>query len=335
MKIKKLKKNDLYSFFKYLKKNFKSNHIFYKSNELFDWQYLSKNDYNFYIFKVKSNIKAVQGYIPTSRYDKKLKDDTIFLSIWSSSEVSAGTKLFYHFIKKNKCNLLVGLGSSRESFLFQKMLDFNCGYMDHYFLTNSERHKKLISPKSFSNWKSNLIVKNFKEIVSKKEIMKIDNNIFKEQYPKKTNQYILNRYFKHQFYKYNIYEVQRDQKTIAVFVTRICEFNKKTAIRIVDFFGKNHNFHHGKYLFRHLLQKNNSEFLDIYSYGIPKMNLARSGLDNVEKYKKNNIIIPNYFEPFVKKNIKLPYAFKTSEKIKKKVRFFKADSDLDRPNILR
>jgi hypothetical protein len=335
MQIKRLKKNDLNLLFKYLKKNFKSNHIFYKSNKLFDWQYLSKNDYNFYTLKIEKNIKAVQGYIPTSRYDKKLKNDTIFLSLWSSSGVSTGTKLFYYFIKKNKCNLLVGLGSSRESFLFQKMLNFNCGYMDHYFLTNSQGHKKLISPVSFSNWKSSLIVKNFSEIISKNQIMKIDDHIFKAQYPKKTNQYVLNRYFKHQFYKYNIYEIQSDKKTIAVFVTRICKFDKKTAIRIVDFFGKNQDFHHGKYLFRYLLKKNNSEFLDIYSYGIPKLNLAKSGLDNVEKYKKDKIIIPNYFEPFLKKNIKLAYAFKTSKKMEKKVRFFKADSDLDRPNILK
>ena len=335
MEIKRLKKNDLNLLFKFLKKNFKSSHIFYKSNKLFDWQYLSKNDYNFYTLKIEKNIKAVQGYIPTSRYDKKLKNDTIFLSMWSSSAVSAGTKLFYYFIKKNKYNLLVGLGSSRESFLFQKMVNFNCGHMDHYFLTNSQGHKKLISPANFSNWKSSLIVKNFREIVTKNEIMKIDHYIFKAQYPKKTNQYILNRYFKHPFYKYNIYKIMSNKKTIAIFVTRICKFNKKTAIRIVDYFGKNQDFHHGKYLFRYLLQKNNSEFLDIYSYGIPKLNLAKSGLDNVEKYKKDKIIIPNYFEPFLKENIKIPYAFKTSKKMEKKVRFFKADSDQDRPNILR
>ena len=335
MQIKRLEKNNTNLLFKYLKNNFKSDHIFYKSNKLFDWQYLSKNDYNFYTLQIKNNIKAVQGYIPTSRYDKKLKNDTIFLSVWSSSEVSTGSKLFYYFIKKNKCNLLVGLGSSKESFLFQKLLNFNCGYMDHYFLTNSKGYKKLISPTNFSNWKSNLIINNFKEIFIENEIMKIDHNIFKFQYPKKTNKYILNRYFKHPFYEYNIYKIESNKKTIAIFVTRICKFNKKTAIRIVDFFGKIQNFHHGKYLFRHLLKKNNSEFIDIYSYGIPKLNLAKSGLDNVEKYKKNKIIIPNYFEPFLKENVKLPYAFKASKKIEKKVRFFKGDSDLDRPNILK
>ena len=264
MQIKRLEKNNTNLLFKYLKNNFKSDHIFYKSNKLFDWQYLSKNDYNFYTLQIKNNIKAVQGYIPTSRYDKKL-----------------------------------------------------------------------ISPTNFSNWKSNLIINNFKEIFIENEIMKIDHNIFKFQYPKKTNKYILNRYFKHPFYEYNIYKIESNKKTIAIFVTRICKFNKKTAIRIVDFFGKIQNFHHGKYLFRHLLKKNNSEFIDIYSYGIPKLNLAKSGLDNVEKYKKNKIIIPNYFEPFLKENVKLPYAFKASKKIEKKVRFFKGDSDLDRPNILK
>ena len=332
MKIKRLKKNDLYLLLKYLKKNFKKSHIFYKSNKLFDWQYLSKNDYNFYILKVKRNIKAVQGYISTSRYDETIKNDTIFLSIWSSSEISAGSKLFFSFMKKIKYSLLVGLGSTKESFLFQKMLKFKCGYMDHFFLTSNSKSKLMIFPSNFTNMKKIKINKNFKRLNSVEQIAKIDENIFKNQYPKKSKKYLVNRYFLHPFYKYHLYEILDGKKSLALFVLRICKYKKKSAIRIVDFIGEKHSFEYGKFLFRYLLKKFQAEYIDIYSYGIPKKILEKSGLENISKYSYKKIIVPNYFEPFVRKNVKLAYALKYKLEIRNKIKLFKGDSDLDRPN---
>ena len=335
MIIVKLKKNNRELLINYLKKNFKKKHILYNSKKLFNWQYQSKKDYNFYVIKEKNKIKAAQGFIPTNRYDKNLKDDTIFMSIWSSSKISLGSKLFFNFIEKIKFNLLVGLGSSRESFLFQKMLNFNCGYMDHYFLASKLKQKLILSPSNFSNTKSESIIKNFKKLNNEKKLLEISNDIFKNQYPRKSKVYFLNRYLKHPFYKYHLYKINEKKKTLALFVFRICKYQNSSAIRIVDFVGEKNFFKNGKYLFRYLLKKYNSEFIDIYSYGIPKKILEKSGLENIKKYTNKKVIVPNYFEPFLQKNIKLPYAFKSSREIKNKVKLFKGDSDLDRPNFIK
>ena len=83
-----------------------------------------------------------------------------------------------------KFNLLVGLGSSNESFLFQKMLKFNCGYRNTIFGRKS-KIKKIDFSKNFTNQKSVKIIKNFKKITNIKQINKIDKNIFTHQYPRK------------------------------------------------------------------------------------------------------------------------------------------------------
>ena len=44
------------------------------------------------------------------------------------------------------------------------------------------------------------------------------------------------------------------------------------------------------------------------------------------------MIIPEYFEPFVRSNIDLMYGYKTSVKYPP-VRIFKADGDRDRPTL--
>ena len=59
--------------------------------------------------------------------------------------------------------------------------------------------------------------------------------------------------------------------------------------------------------------------------------MLKSGL--VKNSFKNETIIPNYFEPFVKKNINLGWAIKTNKV--KITPMFKGDCDQDRPSLLR
>ena len=60
---------------------------------------------------------------------------------------------------------------------------------------------------------------------------------------------------------------------------------------------------------------------------VSKKKIISSGF-KIKKITKK-IIIPNYFKPFVQKNIKLRYAFYPSSE---KMIFFKGDCDQDRPN---
>lgn len=334
MIIKKLKKNNLFKFFFFLNKFYKKRHIFFSSKKIFNWQYKNNKNYNFYYLNIKKKITAIQGYIPLDRFDKDLKNDTVFLSLWSSSTVTAGSKLFLKFLKKINYKLIAGLGGTEQSFLFQKLLKFKCGYMIHYFLTSNKSVKKLIYPNNFSNYKYLNHKVNFEELKSKKEILTIEKNLFKSQIPKKSPNYLLNRYLNHPVYNYSIYKVVKNLKTIAIFVFRICKYKKNSAVRIIDFVGQNKSFPHGRFLFHFLLNKFRSDYIDIYCYGVPETYLKKSRLENVEKYKKIKLIIPNYFEPFKKKNIVLRYAYKLLKKSKSKVRFFKGDSDLDRPNVV-
>ena len=145
---------------------------------------------------------------------------------------------------------------------------------------------------------------------------------------------MINRYLNHPKYKYKIYKVVFKNELKCLFVFRICKYKKFKAIRIVDYIGHKKNFKFGKNLFVSLLNQNSAEFIDLYSYGISNRYIHLSGLKNVKKYSKKKIIIPNYFEPFERKNIKLPLAQKFRSKDFFPTVFFKGDSDLDRPNIL-
>ena len=84
-----------------------------------------------------------------------------------------------------------------------------------------------------------------------------------------------------------------------------------------------------KSFFHEILQKYKAEYLDFYSYGIPLNILKKAGLLNKKKY--NKLIIPDYFEPFVNKNIEITHGYRKFS-MNGKIRIFKADGDQDRPS---
>ena len=77
-----------------------------------------------------------------------------------------------------------------------------------------------------------------------------------------------------------------------------------------------------------LLVEINAECADLYHFGLDTNEVAASGLIPLEL--DGPVIIPNYYEPFVQKNVGIMMAFKL--KSGQHVIAMKADADQDRPN---
>ena len=69
----------------------------------------------------------------------------------------------------------------------------------------------------------------------------------------------------------------------------------------------------------------NAEYIDCLNYGISQETFLNMGF-----LVRENIIIPNYFEPFEQRNVDIEFAFssKSDEYV-----IFKGDSDQDRPSF--
>ena len=155
-------------------------------------------------------------------------------------------------------------------------------------------------------------------------------NLFKHQYPKKSNIFIINRYLKHPIYKYNVFLLKKYSKPLAIIIIRKIKIGKSSALRIVDFIGKQNEFLNIGDLMIYLFKKHESEFIDIYSYGINVKYME--GVGFVDRRKIKNLVVPDYYEPFIRKNINLMYGYMCKYNKKNKVRILKGDGDQDRPN---
>ena len=107
---------------------------------------------------------------------------------------------------------------------------------------------------------------------------------------------------------------------------REVNYNNSKALRIVDFIGIDDDLAGIGNELRRLIKEKNYEYIDFYEYGIPDNIMISAGF-TLKKSDDFNII-PNYFEPFVLRNIQLNYS--TTDESNLYV--FKADSDQDRPN---
>ena len=161
------------------------------------------------------------------------------------------------------------------------------------------------------------------------KIKSLNRKIFKFNIPEKSTKYLINRYYKNKFYDYFIYLIKyKSLETILVF--RKITIKNNNLLKIVDLIGNQKNISNIGEGINFLLKKYQSDYADLYSYGIEEKYLKLSGFIN--RYK-TDLIIPEYFEPFINKNIDINFGY-INKFNKKKVRLVKGDGDTDRPSII-
>ena len=333
-------KKNIFELKDFLKKNWKKNYILAKNKKLLDWQHLSRSNsrYNFIIAKRNLRVVGCLGLINNSKFSKKLiSNDTIWLANWL---VQKRTKIsgldFLSFLIKNlKFKKIGTVGGNTTTIQILKYLGFKTGKLNHFFLPNNNiKNFKLISiskNKLFLSNKKSEYKKHKIKILNGSFRLKVFGNSLHKLVKKfgKDESYFINRYILHPYYKYKIYWIYSwNNKLLGFFVIRICDYKKEKALRIVDFFGHENALIQIAHPLKDLLIKHKAEYIDFYEYGIGSPIMKKSGLFKNSFNKK--IVIPNYFEPFVKKNIKISWALKSAESTSTPI--FKGDCDQDRPS---
>ncbi len=337
-----LKEIDFSKVSKFINNEWKKGHILSTSKDLFDWQYLNVNkSYNFIILKNKNEVLGILGFIPSSRYDKNLiNENIIWLALWKISEKievkGIGLKMI-SFLKKNIAHIGIGVNGIDKSLpSMYKALGYQAGNLNHYYSVNKNLKSKLISsPKEYNH--PSLNPKGLKWI----RLNENDFGNFEEKFHykisshseiKKTPIYFLNRYIKHPFYSYQVYLIpDPNQKEAALISIRMDKKINSKVFRIVDYYGNIEILNYAGYGLKNIVDDFFVEYIDFWSYGIPDKIMKNFGFKIVDS--QQDVIVPNYFEPFENKNNEILFAYKNINNLKNKFMICKGDGDQDRPNI--
>jgi len=329
----------------FLRDYWRKDHPILVSKEFMNWQYYNseKEVYNFILAKHKKSgeIHGIYGFIPVSQFDSKLdKYKDMWLSIWRVSPEAKtpmlGIALLSYLIGTLHPRSIIGVTMSvMAKNLFSKIKSAELGIMNQFYIVNQtkktfdliENFDDKYSSDNKSNQTDCKIKKTSEEDLNDPSIITLFSNL--HQVPSKSLTYLRNRFLNHPIYKYEILQIIKSGRTLGIIIGRIQSFNNQKALRLVDFYGDERYLEGLSNEFQRLLSLYDAEYLDFYNLGISEETMAKAGF--LKRDIGSKTVIPNYFEPFEKRNIDFDYFCKSDEKIF----ICKADADQDRPNIIK
>lgn len=320
--IEYMKESSKRNFFEFLEDNWNINHIYLKDKDYFEYEFSDNS--NFILAKDNDKIVATLGYFD---YDNK---GDIFTVIWKNSgKMNDGLKCL-QFLLNTGYKSVSSCGINKKTIPIYDFLGINTGRLKHFYILNQEIEeykiakisKKDIKKVKYKKVNDVIEVNNINELLNLINYQELKNYNFY-----KSPEYFNKRYFKHPYYKYHI--LVKSKNTNSILVYRIVKENGENCIRIIDFLGDEKGFNElANYLVEKMFQEKH-EYIDIYETGLEDSTLKNTGF--IERTENDINIIPNYFEPFVQKNIEIYYM----SNCKDKFRMFKGDGDQDRPSIVK
>ena len=318
----------------------RKNHVFVLSKEMFDFQHLNLRDnrYDFIIAKHRESgeIHSALGFVTTQQFDENIKDVVVWPAIWKTRDdikvKGLGVSLFYYLKEHVAIDSIAALGISEIALSIYKHWNFETGKIRHYILPNHKLNNYYLC----DNLNKIASVSMDDDTLKLKEIdcdeyenIDASEEVFSDLNKYKSKKYYANRFFHHPIYKYVFYSIGQDDVK-AIMIARICGHEGHDCLRIVDYIGDVSHLKAVGNQLNELMEKNQYEYIDFVEVGLDDRKLSEAYF--VDKETIEGLVVPNYFEPFEKRNIYLDYSLKTVSGYK--AEFFKADSDQDRPNLL-
>ena len=336
-KFKICEREDLPRLLTFIDTYWKKNHILVRSKEILDFQYYNREEdkYDFVLAEntLTGELDGIRGWIRVAQYDPALAG---YDEVWSAvskvrtdvenNEIKLLGSFLWRYLEKHKGFGTVGI--SPYSFAMHTAIRHQTCSLGQYFILNREnKNYKIATIPSDYHYQTVIDTTNW-HIREIKDLNTVDDNAVPAFYrPFKSKTYFINRFAKHPVYKYHFYGVFEGIELKAILAGKFVEINDSKILRIVDVLGSLEEVGNLDHDFQTILKVTGSEYVDFLCHGIDDAVFERMGFDKLNP-EQEQLIIPNYFEPFEAKNIVINGAYKPAEHYC----MFKADADQDRPS---
>lgn len=311
----------------FIHKDWSNNHILATHDDLLKWQHYNKleSKLNFIVASdaLSGDLVGILGFIPLSQYDQNIISNKDFwLAIWKikNGYPGIGVELLNYFTELYNPNSIGSIGINKVVRKLYKILKYKTGTVDQYYLLNPAIKNFKIA--EIEGVKERPVPRASIYIIKKIQNLSVVADLQHSYSPQKSMNYLSERYANHPIYNYKFYGVFMGESVKCVLVTRKISINGTSCLRIVDVFGSLELDSIESELVK-LLEAEKSEYIDCLNYGI-----AQSTFLNLGFSLREDVIIPNYFEPFLRANVDILIAYKSNYS---NYVVFKGDSDQDRP----
>lgn len=327
-------KQDREAILLFLKHYWNENHIYLKSDVLFDYDFIIDEHINFLLAVNQENeIDGILGFI---QYSPEFQNSDICTVLWKvkpkTGNPSLGMTLLTTLIENFGFRVVSTVGANARTLAIYEFLGYSVGQLAHYFILNDklgvysviENPPGLVSSGHEAlNTRKLIRYQTYEELASDFDIRR-----YSQYAPFKSPWYIDKRYFHHPFYQYHVFGISDGHSVSSIIIAREIYVNNSKILRVIDFIGDASGLEFISGSLREVLYENDYEYVDFYQYGISNDIMEKSGF--LLKNNYDDIVIPNYFEPFESCNVDINFFTAQPHNF----RIFKGDGDQDRPNIL-
>lgn len=328
LEIRRAVGDDIPNIMKFMDEHWKPGNILAKDQGFFEWQFVDGDRVNMFIGIDDENSK-IYGMIGAIVYSRNSNPD-ISGCAWQtikSSNPMLGMELLDYMHAQLHPRYACSTGLSKKTVKIDVLLGMVPTAMDHYYRLSDIKdyriakvEKKIIPIVEDTGYSLERLhsVEEMKQIISEEELA--------AQIMSKDYAYIEKRFFNHPIYQYDIWKIlNAEEKSRSILVTRDEVIEDRRICKIVDFYGGSEDLGQITVALDRLMKERDYEFVDIYSFGVPTDIYERAGFCCCDEKSQN--IIPNYFHPFVQKNVTL----RMVEPMVQGMRLFRGDGDQDRP----
>lgn len=336
---KEVPQDEVEKLVEFIDKHWKKGHALVKSKILLDFQHFNSNKgtYNFIVAENNETKEydALVGFIPTSQYDSNLSAQGDYWgAIWKfrtdvvNDEINNAAFYVWHKIfRLSNFQSYAAIGISDIAKRIYLASRIPVEYMRHYYIANEQVTDFKVGVNLI---KGNPSKVSKMALIKDLDIMQFSNHDIACVYrPLKSVEYIINRYKRHPIYHYDFWGVEDNDGMHVIFVVRKHNIDGISIYRIVDVLGNLSKVGSLYDAMQERMIKENIEYVDLMNFGLPEELFCKLGFQQLY-LQQSDVIVPNYFEPFERRNVKIEIGYKSSFPYVA----FKGDSDQDRPNIL-
>lgn len=305
------------------------------SRTLMDWQHREPDGgYAYLLARRDDEIAGVLGYIPTRRFDPALAvDNVLWLALWKVREElgvpGLGLRLLSTLGKLEPAVAVAVNGINPAHPPMYRGLGWDVGELQQFVTIAPGRKSRLISGRGDRSLPTPIPGPvRFTEL-NAEDLRRMNREEFDTALPMKTPAYFAARFFAHPVYRYRVYLAEGRGGERALIATRLATHEDACALRIVDFLGNPALLADAGAAIGRLLEESDAEYADFHQTGIPAATLAAAGFAAIDP--EGPIVVPNYFEPFSARNVRIHYAIR--RRTGRPTIICRADGDQDRPNI--
>ena len=329
---------DVDKIMQFMHDEWKQNHILSRNKELFLHEFQDGDRITIAIATCRENgkVAGIFGYIPYN--SRKIPD--IAGSLWKIAdfvkEPMLGLKLRNYVIKNVPHRFFAAPGTGLQTKPIYQIIDMNFNQMSQYYILNPElkSYKIALVPDNKSHELSDDAgsAENIEiELVEQPEDLTIfPFNDYDYIAPFKDFDYLKKRFFDYPAYQYDIYILKVSGEIKNIFVCRKSNHLDAFVYRIVDFYGQDKYLKEIAVYLKTLIISRGYEYADFVCLGFDDIKMNEAGFSKLD-FSQDDLVIPNFFEPFVKKNTPVYCVSDKTDSLQ--YRQCKADGDQDRPNI--